>query len=433
MMKRIARLTLMVLLLGVAAAEAVVLVQCPCTSDPTAIPAPPVFPALPVVNAEGNIECTIPGSPPRNIVCKTLAAGDGFIRMADGDPGFPETYTPLYTFGFSDMTGQPSGDILSTSLLKANFAAPVISIKEGQEFYLTLCNVGLIARADLFDPHTVHFHGFPNASPFFDGETMGSLAPVVGACFTYYYNLVDPGTYMYHCHVEATEHMQMGMLGNLYVRPVQDDNAALKDLGLLRTPPSAYTGFAYNDGDGSTGYDVAYPMQIHGMDPDFHNASIGIQPLNFANLSLPNADRYPMLNGRGYPDTIVLGPLPPPIIEGFAGEVSQKTSSLIEATVGQKILLRISNLSFHFKTLRVLGIPMKVVGKDSKLLRGPTNLNLSYNTNSITLGGGQSADVILDTTTNIAGTYFLYTTNLNHLSNNQQERGGMMTTIVLSP
>jgi len=427
MKRRIACLMLMVFLLGVVAAEAAVLVQCPCTSDLTAIqiPGPGIG-----VNAEGNIECTIPGPPIRNIVCKTLAAGDGFIRMAD-DPLF----TPLYIFSFSNVTGQPSGDILSFSILKANFAAPTISIREGQEFYLSLCNVGLHGRGDLFDHHSVHFHGFINAASFFDGEPMASFGPSVGACLTYYYNLRDPGTYMYHCHVEATEHMQMGMLGNLYVRPIQDDNAGLKALGNVAPLSQDYTGFAYNDGDGSTGYHVKYPMQIHGMDPEFHEASIGIQPGNFADFTrpFPQSMKYPMLNGRGYPDTIVPGDLPPPIIDGLPGEVSQLTSSRITATVGQKILLRISNLSFHFNTLTVLGIPMKVVGKDAKLLRGPGGLNLSYNTNSITLGGGQSADVILNTTGLAAGTYFLYTTNLNFLNNNLQERGGRMTEIVISP
>ncbi len=34
--------------------------------------------------------------------------------------------------------------------------------------------------------------------------------------------MVEPGTFIYHCHVEATEHMEMGMLANLFVHPVQD-------------------------------------------------------------------------------------------------------------------------------------------------------------------------------------------------------------------
>jgi FtsP/CotA-like multicopper oxidase with cupredoxin domain len=64
----------------------------------------------------------------------------------------------------------------------------------------------------------VHFHGFPQSSTVFDGLPESGVAINQGASLTYYYNLVEPGTFMYHCHVEATEHMQMGMLGNLYVR-----------------------------------------------------------------------------------------------------------------------------------------------------------------------------------------------------------------------
>ena len=353
--------------------------------------------------------------PPPNTVCKHLAAGDGFINMADG--------TLTYIFSFSDATGILPDSVISESMLKAQFPAPTIVVKEGQQLYLTLTNVGLMMRPDLFDAHSVHFHGFPNASAFYDGEPMSTFAPNMTASFTYYYTLVDPGTFMYHCHVEATEHMQMGMLGNLYVRPLQDDNVALKN---IVNPP--YAGFAYNDGDGSTGYHVSYPIQIHAMDQAFHDASLLVQPPNFAELD----EKYPMLNGRGYPDTINPGQLGNSMDN--MDYTSQKVNSLITATAGQKILLRISNLSFDFYTLTVLGIPMKVVGRDAKLLRGPApaNRNLYYNTNSINLGGGQTADVILDTAGVLPGTYFLFTTNLNYLSNDTVERGGMMTEIVIN-
>ena len=63
----------------------------------------------------------------------------------------------------------------------------------------------------------------------------------MGASLTYYYNLQDPGTYMYHCHVEATEHMQMGMLGNLYVRPAQNGTPLGVCAGGARAPSSRTT------------------------------------------------------------------------------------------------------------------------------------------------------------------------------------------------
>src|SRR5437868_13178008 len=32
----------------------------------------------------------------------------------------------------------------------------------------------------------------------------------------------DAGTYFYHCHITPPEHLQMGMVGQLYVRPRQN-------------------------------------------------------------------------------------------------------------------------------------------------------------------------------------------------------------------
>jgi len=246
---------------------------------------------------------------------------------------------------------------------------------------------------------------------------MASIAINMGASLTYYYQAPDPGTYMYHCHVEATEHMQMGMLGNLFVTPLQDGTT----VGGCTSAK-----YVYNDGDGSTCYDVDYPVQIHAFDSNFHDLHIAIQPLPFAMMK----DNYPMLNGRGYPDTINPASLTPPADNG--GIPSQKVSSLITATSGRKILLRISSLAtVDFYTLTVLGIPMKVVGRDARILRSSGGANLSYMTNSVTLGGGESTDVILDTSGVAAGTYFLYTTNLNNLSNNTEDYGGMMTEIYI--
>jgi len=318
--------------------------------------------------------------------------------------------------------------VMTEGMLASNFPAPTIKVREGQKLYLTLTNVGMMMRPDLFDPHSVHYHGFPNASSVFDGEPGASLSVNMGSSLTYYYENVEPGTFIYHCHVEAAEHMQMGMLGQLYVTPAQDGTSYPDPDGSGRS----YAKFAYNDGDGSTGYDVDYPIQIASFDPFFHDQHLAVQPLPFALM----VDKYPMLNGRGYPDTVN-----PAALNNTAGDdgyaaanhASQKVHSLIEATKGQKILLRISSLSTtSFHTLSTLGIPMKVVGRGARILRGPTGKNLYYNTSSVDLGGGETADVILDTKDVAPGTYFLYVTNLNHLSNDTEDYGGMMTEIIVS-
>ena len=76
---------------------------------------------------------------------------------------------------------------------------------------------------------------------------------------------------------------------------------------------------------------------------------------------------------------------------------------------------------------------MRVVGQGAQLLRGPTGVNTSYATGSLTMSGGEGFDILLDTTGVPPGTYFLYTTNFNHLSNADEDFGGMMTEIVVGP
>jgi FtsP/CotA-like multicopper oxidase with cupredoxin domain len=389
-----------------------IFVQCPGDTNGDAIP-----------------DVDIPG---RSIKCMHLGGGDGFIRTGQDDG------RELYIFSFQNLTGigDANGngtigdEVMAAGLLGAEFTAPIIEVNEGDELYLTLTNVTMAMRPDLEDPHSVHYHGFPNASSIFDGLPETAITVNMGTSFTYYYNNVIPGTYIWHCHVEATEHMQMGMLGQLFVHPAQ--NGTPKTFG-----GRTYTKFAYNDIDGSTGYDVGYAIQLGGMDPDFHDASQGVQPLPFAAMR----DRYMMLNGRGYPDTVNPMPLPMPGQAGRAdGKSSQPWSSLITARKGERILLRISNLNVtQVNTIATVGIPMRVVGKDARLLRRSpaiapfTDDNLYYETNSVTLGGGETYDVILDTSNVAAGTYFLYTTNLFNLSNNQEDFGGQMTHIVVNP
>jgi len=359
----------------------------------------------------------------QGIKCGHLVAGDGIVTMAD------DARKQLYIFSFATLPEGPApnspafpGWVMEQGMLAANAPAPTIAVDEDDELFLTLTNVGMAMRPDLFDPHSVHWHGFPNASAIFDGVPDSSISINMGASLTYYYNAKDAGTYMYHCHVEATEHMQMGMLGNLYVRPRQNRCGTAGNPACPAGIPAG-TKFAFNDGDGTTRYDVEYPIQIGSFDPDFHDASFNVQPLPFAAMK----DRYFLLNGRGYPDTVnpaVLSTIDPLGKEQF----SQPVPSLITAAPGQRILLRISNLNVtQFSTLATNGFPMEVIGLDARLLRDGAGNNMYFKTNSLTLGGGQSADVILQFPA--AGTYFLYTTNLHQLANDAENFGGMMTEI----
>jgi FtsP/CotA-like multicopper oxidase with cupredoxin domain len=362
-------------------------------------------------------------------VCAHLAAGDGWALRADGGR--------FYTFGFSNMTNEPNENVIAKGLFNAKWSAPTLAFREGQQVYLALSNVGLLLRPDLFDPHSIHFHGFPQAAPIYDGVPDSSAVVNTGSTFTYFYKVNDPGTYIYHCHVESSEHMQMGMLGTLYVTPKQDLLASGTPLGAF-THQTGYR-YAYNDGDGSTRYDVDFPVQIGGFDGPFHDLHEAVQPLPFHEMR----STHTFINGRGYPDTVVAGPLPPPQVDeadpaSVLPESSQVVSGLIQATAGQRILLRMSNTSVtEYFTVTALGLPMRLVGQGAAIARGRDDAGVvgrewSHDVGSLTLGGGESVDIVIDTSGVQPGTYFLYTTNLNYLSNGNEDRGGIMTHIVIN-
>ena len=113
---------------------------------------------------------------------------------------------------------------------------------------------------------------------------------------------------------------------------------------------------------------------------------------------------------------------------------SQPLPTIINIPLGGKALLRISDLDVtEFQTLASLGIPMRIVGYNARLLRDMAGNNTAYSTNSITLAGGESLDALLDasdTSKFKAGdTYYLYTPNLDHLANDAENFGGLMTEV----
>jgi hypothetical protein len=335
----------------------------------------------------------------------------------------------------------------------------MMAIDEDDEFFLTLTNVGMIMRPDLFErPRFASrlsqrlFLLRQRACPFRGHQHQGAASLITA--WRPMRELTSG------CHITPPEHLQMGMVGQIYVRPRQDRvpstttlySALQAQQGDLRTACNSATDilcsnplpavqttatgggmYAYNDGDGSTAYDVEYPLQIHGFDPNFHFVGMTFNPEGFTDMK----DKYFLLNGRSYPDTVTPGPMATQSVDGSM-HYSQPLPAIINIPAGKKALLRISDLDVtEYQTLASLGIPMKVVGYNAKLLRDQSGNNLYYSTNSITLAGGESLDVILDTslpkpdgTAYTAGeVYYLYTPNLDHLSNDAKNFGGLMTEV----
>ena len=315
----------------------------------------------------------------------SLVATDGYATM----PGREDD--PLYIFGFRDVTSDPDQ---SVSHLVAQYkghtqmSAPTLDFVQNDDMKITLTNLGLVQRPDLTDSHTIHWHGFDIPSPLNDGVPEVSVAVPIGKQLTYFYRPHREGTYMWHCHFEDVEHVQMGMTGIVFVRPLQDG-----------TSQGGFTKFAYNDGDGSTGYHRHFAILLNEVWSKFHDGDRDIQE------SIPT-DYEPQwftLNGRCYAQTTLpndhhgesSGITTPNPNYDNEPDASQPNSSLVQVNPGERVLLRLANLGYQQHAMQLPGIPLRVVGQDASLLRDGTT-DTSYWTNTLYLGPGEARDVLFD-------------------------------------
>jgi FtsP/CotA-like multicopper oxidase with cupredoxin domain len=375
--------------------------------------------------------------PRKNI---TMAATDGWISMpsqaAPVAPFFPDPMAPpvdpndpskgrftTYIMGFRNLTGVAAESRIDFKQ-KAQTSAPLIYVDEGDDVRIDLWNLGLAQRPDLVDSHTIHWHGFPRQIAYFDGVPDASLAAQIGKDLNYQYIPMDPGTYMYHCHVEDAEHVQMGLSGVVFVRP-------------LGKPKQAYH-------DASTAFDREFAIMLTELDVHEHFNDAHVQDSDWTDFT----PTFWLMNGRAYPDT--LAPNSDPMTDAAGRLRYQPLSSLIQANAGEKVLLRISNLGFQEHSLVLPNLEMKMVGRDAKPLQvnrpdyAPGNSNpgsrgdVQTDTYRLDIGPGESRDVIF-TAPNVGSKtiYPLYDRNYGFANKNGgvsgDGYGGMRTEVQIHP
>lgn len=381
-----------------------------------------------------------------------FVATDGWIYLDPATPVppyHPDGMAPApfttYIFGFRDVTPvMASNDLVYAQKMKAQLTAPLFWVEQEADYTLKVTNLGLQIRPDLIDAHTLHFHGFRNAIPIFDGEPHSSVGVTIARDLTYFYRPHDPGTYMYHCHFEETEHVHMGMIGPCFVTPIQNyegaPGAPIARLG-GNTDPGAPRGYVYNDGNGSTAYDREFIMLLSEIWTESHWCDSHVQLPEWSDY----APEFYLLNGRVYPDTLLpngggtdltTGDLIAP--EGHPELQYQPVSSLVECNEGDRVLFRIINLGFEHQTMRLDGIKMQVVGKDATLLRGRNGADLSYATTTVAVGPGESTDAIFVAPAHSGNgaydTYLFYNRDYSRLNNGGHPGyGGQMTEVRVYP
>ena len=367
---------------------------------------------------------------------------------ADFTPDGVDPFT-TYIFGFRNVTGMTNTQ-RANQRNKVQHNAPFFWVDQydgTNEFRVQLTNLGLALRPDLTDAHTIHWHGFRNVIPFYDGEPHGSVSVPVGQLFTYVYRPRDPGTYMYHCHVEDVEHVTMGMTSLVFVRPLQNGDNSFYPSGK----------YAYNDGDGSTGYDRENALFLSEIWAKGHWGDAHIQESDWSTFK---AD-FSLLNGRVHPYTLL--PNSPIDLAASTNCLTVQTdsngdlttnpgyehlqynphSSLITCNAGERVLLRFANLGFREAAMTLAGIKMRVVGRDASPMKGRDGTDTSYLTNTILIGAGESYDVIFEAPAHSGGsgssgngydTYVLYNRRYTQESNlSPGGSGGQRTEVRVYP
>jgi FtsP/CotA-like multicopper oxidase with cupredoxin domain len=374
------------------------------------------------VRATTDLRAAAAGTHPQKNV--HLVGTDGWVSMPQGAPAdppfFPDSLAPdpfnTYVFGFRNVTGLTPTEI-AAQRGKAQISAPMLAFDEEDDITITLSNLGLLQRPDLFDGHTLHWHGFVNAIPLFDGVPELSLSVPVGRDFSYYYRPHDAGTYMYHCHFEDVEHVQMGMTGMVFIRPAQNNAPVGND--------PAGTKYAYNDGDGSTRYDREFAFMVTELWSAAHYRDAHIQVSDWTDYD----PSFFLLNGRGFPDT--LEPNGDPLVSTAGRLQFQPISSKVTCNPGERVLLRLSNLGYRNHAMTVDNIDLTIVAKDASLLKGRDGTTNYIHTNTVDIGPGESRDVIFEAPG--PGEYLLYDRDYSYLANGGGTGyGGMMTKIVVS-
>jgi FtsP/CotA-like multicopper oxidase with cupredoxin domain len=344
-----------------------------------------------------------------------LYATDGFVTMADG--------TQQYIYGFiGGRAGQPiyylnqagalvgpvtvpdpTGGVIQAweqqFLGNAQFPAPIIYATTNDVVEIRLKNLGVSQRSAPNDPHTIHLHGL-DVQAANDGVPETSVAAVPatskaigkGNVVVYMFAPDKPGTYMYHCHQEASIHVQMGMYGALVVYNPTDD--------------AAVTGPGSGQGGNLHGWDYTKDVVLLLSEFDVlqHKAEFKGGPFN----PIQFQPQYWFINGLSFPNTVHAG-LPPfnwsnwiaahpgydPFITGSVSVASPNN------TPGDKVLLRVINMGFQVQPMHMHGFHGKIIGSDQRAwpwanTAGITPWGEGMEKNTLTIGSGETYEWLID-------------------------------------
>jgi len=195
--------------------------------------------------------------------------------------------------GFTSLMGTP-----------IDIPGPTLIYTEGDSVELKLRNMSQSAS------HTIHLHGL-DVNQQNDGVPHLSFEVGHNETESYFFKAPHPGTYLYHCHVTSSLHVQAGMYGMLIVKP-QNINETW---------------------DGGFTFDKEYAWMTSEIDTVWHTDSIINHPHDTTTMMrlLPDYNpQYFFVNGRS------------------ENQLSDSLNNIyISATANETVLLRLANIGYY--------------------------------------------------------------------------------------
>jgi FtsP/CotA-like multicopper oxidase with cupredoxin domain len=191
----------------------------------------------------------------------------------------------------------------------AGLPGPVLTADEGDTVTLTVTNALPAGHALSMEIPGINLDA-------------GALEAASGASVTLSFTASNPGTYLYQSGGDEGRQLAMGLYGALVVN-------------------SANSGQAYDDA--ATAFDAQSVLVLSALDPDFNNAPDTTEMHGYHAT-------YWLINGKSYP---------------------QPQDTPIQASPGQKLLLRYVNAGYDNTSMALLGAHEHVVARDAHQVPSP--------------------------------------------------------------
>ncbi len=283
-----------------------------------------------------------------------LYATDGYQEMADGEL----IYFWGFTHGkdFADAGEIKTKEERNGKLLPLKVPGDEIRLISGKNYVVVLHNAGFYeteAHSGVHGvPHTIHFHGL-DLIPAYDGVPDMPYTPVFpGEKYRYLLTIPEDveGSYMGHCHVDATNHLMAGMYFPL----------------ILEKRPNEIYGYKF---------DREYTLLMSEVDSEYMEM---LRTEGNIRRGLDWKSNYFMLNGRIFMDNLT-NPL----------STINDPKTRIVAYEGETVLIRLMAVGYnHVFAWHPHGYHGLVIGTDGRKLSYP------YEKDTLLIGSGERYDIL---------------------------------------